>query len=110
MSKAPQQELYEKIGRVTIDGRTKAYKDAVSRLQNAAEIRQQRRDDAARSAGHSDGHVAVPVIAVEPQQPEEVTTVAVAEEEEETLLTPAQKIVNSRVAGIILNNNTNAKD
>jgi hypothetical protein len=106
MSKAPQQDLYERIGKVTIDGRTKAYKDAVSRLQNAAEIRQQRRDDAARSAGHSDGHDPAPAViaAVEPQ--EEIT---VAEEEEETLLTPAQKIVNNRVTGI-LNNNHTAKD
>ena len=54
--KPPQHDLYERIGKVTVDGRTKAYKEAVARLQNAAEIRQQRKDAAALSQGHSDGH------------------------------------------------------
>lgn len=54
--KPPQHDLYERIARVTVDGRTKAYKEAVARLKNAAEIRQQRKDAAALSQGHSDGH------------------------------------------------------
>lgn len=54
--KAPQHDLYESIGKITIDGRTKAYKDVVARLQNAAEIRQQRKDAAALSLGNADGH------------------------------------------------------
>jgi hypothetical protein len=57
MSKAPQHDLYERIGKITIDGRTRAYKAAVTRIQNAATIRQQRRDAANFSAGNSDGHV-----------------------------------------------------